>query len=113
MTSPTLDHTTEQVTPVQNSSTHRTRLREFQSQLVERMQAANAGALTQAKHLAVMIGQTRWLLSLHEAGEIVSVGAITKVPLTKDWFLGLTNVRGNLLSEGQPMVHIRKSGFHY
>lgn len=115
MTSPTLDRAIGQVTPAQDSSTHRTRLREFQSQLVERMQAANAGALTQANHLAVMIGQTRWLLSLHEAGEIVSVGAIAKVPLTKDWFLGLTNVRGNLLGvvdlacfHGMPPVSINK-----
>jgi twitching motility protein PilI len=45
-----------------------------------------------------MIGQARWLLNLQEAGEIVSVGTITKVPLTQDWFLGLTNIRGNLIS---------------
>lgn len=76
----------------------RTRLREFQTQLVERMQAASSGAVAQANQLAVMIGQTRWLLNLHEAGEIVAVGAITKVPLTKDWFLGMANVRGNLIS---------------
>jgi len=97
MTSPTVDHATGQTTLAQDSGARRTRLREFQAQLVERMQAANSGALAQANHLAVMIGQTRWLLSLHEAGEIVSVGAITKVPLTQDWFLGLANVRGNLL----------------
>lgn len=115
MTSPTLDHATGQATPAQDPSIRRTRLREFQSQLMERMQAANSGVLTQANHLAVMIGQTRWLLSLHEAGEIVSVGAIAKVPLTKDWFLGLTNVRGNLLSvvdlacfHGMPSVSINK-----
>lgn len=76
----------------------RTRLREFQTKLVERMQAATSGVATQASKLGVMIGQTRWLLSLQEAGEIVSVGQITKVPLTQDWFLGLTNIRGNLVS---------------
>jgi twitching motility protein PilI len=76
----------------------RTRLREFQAQLVERMQAAKSGTHAQANQLGVMIGQTRWLLNLHEAGEIVSVGAITKVPLTQDWFLGLANIRGNLIS---------------
>ena len=45
-----------------------------------------------------MIGETRWLLNLQEAGEIVSVGTVTPVPLTRDWFVGLINVRGNLVS---------------
>ncbi|HYD80566.1 MAG TPA: chemotaxis protein CheW [Paucimonas sp.] len=81
-----------------DTQARRTRLREFQAQLVERMQAARSGTHAQANQLGVMIGQTRWLLNLHEAGEIVSVGAITKVPLTQDWFLGLANVRGNLIS---------------
>jgi twitching motility protein PilI len=76
----------------------RTRLREFQSQLVERMQAAQSGVDTHVNQLGVLIGETRWLLSLQEAGEIVSVGAITPVPWTQDWFLGLTNIRGNLIS---------------
>lgn len=76
----------------------RTRLREFQTKLVERMQAATSGVATQASQLGVVIGQTRWLLNLQEAGEIVAVGQITKVPLTQDWFLGLTNIRGNLIS---------------
>src|SRR3954468_14119156 len=76
----------------------RTRLREFQAQLVERMQAARTGTDTRLNQLGVLIGDKRWLLNLQEAGEIVSVGAITKVPLTHDWFLGLTNIRGNLIS---------------
>lgn len=84
--------------PESDSAGRRTRLREFQTKLVERMQAATSGVATQASKLGVMIGQTRWLLSLQEAGEIVSVGQITKVPLTQDWFLGLTNIRGNLVS---------------
>ena len=91
------------------------RLREFQAQLVERMQAARSGAQTHVSQLGVMIGQARWLLNLQEAGEIISVGAITKVPLTHDWFLGLTNIRGNLISvidfahyQGQPLSQIDK-----
>ena len=81
-----------------DTAARRTRLREFQTQLVERMQAARAGADTRVSRLGVMIGQRRWLLSLQEAGEILSVGAITKVPLTHGWYLGLLNVRGNLIS---------------
>ncbi len=73
-------------------------MREFQTQLVERMQAARTGVDARVSQLGVMIGQRRCLLSLQEAGEIVSVGAITKVPLTHNWFLGLSNIRGNLIS---------------
>lgn len=81
-----------------DKGTRRTRLREFQAQLVERMQAVRSGSTGHVAQLGVMIGQTRWLLNLQEAGEIVSVGTITQVPLTQDWFLGLTNIRGNLIS---------------
>jgi twitching motility protein PilI len=81
-----------------DTGTRRTRLREFQSQLVARMQAATSGPPSQSSQLGVMIGESRWLLNLQEAGEIISVGSITKVPLTQSWFLGLTNVRGNLIS---------------
>lgn len=81
-----------------DAAARRTRLREFQTQLVERMQAAKTGVDTRVSQLGVMIGQRRWLLSLQEAGEIVSVGAITKVPLTHEWFLGLSSIRGNLIS---------------
>lgn len=81
-----------------DAGARRLRLREFQAQLVARMQAARTGAFVQTNQLGVMIGTERWLLNLQEAGEIVSVGTITRVPLTHPWFLGLTNVRGNLIS---------------
>jgi twitching motility protein PilI len=81
-----------------DSGARRLRLREFQAQLVERMQAARSGTDTQVRQLGVMIGGDRWLLNLREAGEIVAVGSITDVPLTQPWFLGLANVRGNLIS---------------
>jgi twitching motility protein PilI len=76
----------------------RTRLREFQAQLVERMQSARKGEDAHNSRLGVMMGGQRYLLDLQSAGEIVSVGAITKVPLTQPWFLGLTNIRGTLIS---------------
>jgi twitching motility protein PilI len=93
----------------------RTRLREFQARLVERMQAARSGEQQHASQLGVVIGQNRWLLDLQEAGEIISVGAIAKVPLTQSWFLGLITNRGNLISVvdfaaylGEPATHIDK-----
>ena len=82
------------------SADRRTRLREFQSQLLERMQVAREHASVNVSQLAVVIGDTNYLLNLHESGEIVStaqIGQISRVPLTQDWYLGLLNIRGNLI----------------
>lgn len=98
MTQSTSELVSDKVFKKPDAAGRRTRLREFQTQLVERMQAARSGVDVRANQLGVMIGETRWLLNLQEAGEIVAVGSITPVPLTKDWFLGLTNIRGNLIS---------------
>lgn len=81
-----------------DSGVRRTRLREFQAQLVERMQAAQRGGFSQLNQLGILIGQNRYLLDLREAGEIVSAGLLTEVPLTRDWYVGLSNIRGNLTS---------------
>jgi twitching motility protein PilI len=75
----------------------RARLRDFQSNLVERMQAVKRGAGMPVNHLGVMVAGQRWLLDLKQAGEITTIAAITPVPLTQDWYLGLSNMRGNLV----------------
>ena len=98
MSQPTSKPAPEKIYGRPDAAARRTRLREFQAQLVERMQAARSGVDARVNQLGVMIGQTRWLLNLQEAGEIVSVGTITPVPLTREWFLGLSNIRGNLIS---------------
>jgi twitching motility protein PilI len=83
---------------ISKSVARRARLRDFQAQLMERMQAAKAGSHVRANQLGVLIGRTRYLIDLREAGEIVSSGNLTQVPLTKAWYLGLSNVRGSLTS---------------
>jgi twitching motility protein PilI len=88
----------EQPSIKQTAANRRTRLRDFQTQLMERMQSAKAGAHIGASLLGVLIGQNRFLIDLREAGEIVSSGNLTQVPLTQDWYLGVSNVRGNLTS---------------
>lgn len=75
----------------------RTRLRQYQEQLLERMQAARTSKGAAAHQLGVEIGGVRYLLDLLEAGEIVPVPALAVVPLTQAWYLGLANVRGNLV----------------
>jgi twitching motility protein PilI len=73
------------------------RLHEFQARLLERMEAARDGSGMRDSRLGVMIGDRRCLLDLREAGEIVNLIAVTKVPLARDWYLGLSNVRGSLI----------------
>jgi twitching motility protein PilI len=75
----------------------RTRLRQYQVQLLERMQAARTNTGTRIQQLGVMIGSERYLLELTQTAEIVSLGAVTAVPLTQPWYLGLANIRGNLI----------------
>lgn len=75
----------------------RTRLHAFQVELVERMRAARSGLDARSNQLGVVVGNVHCLLNLQETGEIVTLGALTEVPLTQDWFLGLMNVRGNLV----------------
>ena len=80
------------------AAARRLRMRDFQTRLVDRMQAARSGTDVRAGQLGVLIGETRWLFDLQQAGEIVAVGAMTRVPLTQPWFLGLANIRGSLIS---------------
>jgi twitching motility protein PilI len=75
----------------------RTRLRQYQEQLLERMQAARSGSGAPIQQLGMQVGASRYLLDLLEAGEIVPPVPLTRVPLTVPWYLGLANVRGSLL----------------
>jgi twitching motility protein PilI len=81
----------------QKGAARRARLRQYQEQLLERMQAARTSSGARAHQLGVEIGGVRYLLDLVEAGEIVPLPALAAVPLTQPWYLGLANVRGNLL----------------
>ncbi|HEU4852245.1 MAG TPA: chemotaxis protein CheW [Telluria sp.] len=85
-------------------SARRTRLREYQTQLLERVQAARTSRGQRASLLGVQAGGAsgtapgqRLLLDLAQAGEIVTAAPLTRVPLTQPWYLGLANIRGNLI----------------
>jgi twitching motility protein PilI len=80
----------------------RTRLRQYQEQLLERMQAARTSTGARANQLGVEIGGAGYLIDLTETGEIVPVPPLASVPLTHPWYLGLANVRGNLIG----VVHL-------
>jgi len=74
----------------------RSRLRQYQMQLLERMQAAKTGAAASGRELGVTIAGQRCLLDLTQVSEIVPLQPVTPVPLAHDWYQGLTNIRGNL-----------------
>lgn len=69
-------------------------LREFQENLVRRLNEASTA--DRRTLLGVLAGESRWLLPLAEAGEILPVPPLAEVPLTRPWFRGLANVRGTL-----------------
>jgi twitching motility protein PilI len=73
----------------------RASLREFQEALSRRI-AASAGTVREDVRLGVRAGNRLWLLRLPDAGEILSIPPLTPVPLTRPWFRGMANVRGNL-----------------
>ena len=72
-------------------------LREFQQGLVSRIQNATEATVTSAR-LGVQAGPENWLLELTDASEVVPLPRLTPVPLTRPWFCGVANVRGNLYS---------------
>ena len=69
-------------------------LHEFQAHLASRL----AGASTQsaAGLLGFQTGGDYWLIKLSDSGEIIPLTPLTGVPLTKPWFVGIANIRGNL-----------------
>jgi len=80
-----------------DAAERRSRLRQYQVQLLARMQAARTNTGARVNQLGVAMGDERYLLDLTTAGEIVSVVPVTAVPLTQAWYLGLANIRGSLV----------------
>lgn len=75
---------------------NRQALRELQTRLAERLQAARTQAVQGASWLAVQAGGRNYLLPLEQAGEIFSWSGVLRVPYTSAWFWGVANLRGNL-----------------
>ena len=71
-------------------------LSEFQAHLARRLAGASEQAA--AGLLGVLSGSDYWLLSLSDSGEVVPLPTLTNVPLTRPWYVGIANIRGNLYS---------------
>lgn len=74
---------------------NREALRELQSRLASRLQAAKAEGLS-ISWLAVRAGGLDYLLPLAQSGEIFPLPAVQTVPYSQSWFLGVVNLRGGL-----------------
>jgi twitching motility protein PilI len=74
---------------------NREALRELQSRLASRLQAARAEGV-QASWLAVESAGSKYLFPLAQSGEIFPFTATQPVPYTQPWFLGVANLRGGL-----------------
>lgn len=94
-------------------------LRDFQAYLAGRLSEAAAG-MRGATWLGFETNKKRWLVDLTDSGEVVQMTndtVILPVPLTLPWFLGLTNIRGNLyavsdfsvLSGGAPVPRVSQA----
>jgi twitching motility protein PilI len=73
----------------------RVSLKEFQEGLASRLRAASTEAAPSAR-LGFEAGSQQWLVKLDNAGEVLQVPGIQRVPLTQPWFLGVANIRGSL-----------------
>jgi twitching motility protein PilI len=72
-------------------------LRTFQQELATRLSAKTA-AQVESSRLGLACAGEQWLVRLGDAGEVVALPPVADVPLTKPWFRGLANIRGNLYS---------------
>jgi len=70
-------------------------LRAFQQELSERLKHKTA-AQVDSLRLALECGEVSWLVRLGDTGEVLPMPEPVPVPLTKPWFLGVTNIRGGL-----------------
>jgi len=72
-------------------------LRDLQSRLAEKLDAAKAGVVgTAASWLAVDANGSKFLFPLSQSGEIYPLTPTHQVAHTKDWFIGVANLRGAL-----------------
>ncbi|MES2973746.1 MAG: chemotaxis protein CheW [Pseudomonadota bacterium] len=74
---------------------NREALRELQSRLATRLQAARTEGVS-ASWLAVEAAGGKYLFPLSQSGEIFPLATTQPVPYTQRWFLGVANLRGGL-----------------
>ncbi|QNM96491.1 chemotaxis protein CheW [Chitinimonas koreensis] len=53
---------------------------------------------TATTKLGIQVGDASWLVDLTDVSEVLPVPGMVDVPLTRRWFKGVANIRGNLFS---------------
>ena len=71
------------------------KLREYHENLSARVSEVE-GAAGVSSRMAFLVGQAPWLVNMEDVSEVMPLPDLTPVPLTRPWYLGVTNVRGNL-----------------
>jgi len=74
---------------------NREALRELQTRLASRLQAARLEGMSVA-WLALRVGGKNLLFPLGQSGEIFPLTSLQPVPYARDWFRGVINIRGGL-----------------
>ncbi len=69
----------------------------FQQELAARLAAKTTQQVEQSR-LGLACAGKQWLIRLADAGEVIAVPTMATVPLTRSWYLGISNIRGNLYS---------------
>jgi len=73
----------------------RLNLRAFQQELSTRLAAKTAAQVEQSR-LGIQCAGGQWLIRLADAGEVIAIPTVASVPMTRPWYLGIANIRGNL-----------------
>lgn len=76
---------------------HSETLQALQTRLADRLQAVQTEAGREAQWLAVQAGGRNYLVPLTQAGEIYPWQMPKALPYTQPWFMGVVNLRGNLM----------------
>ena len=74
---------------------NREALRELQTRLASRLQAARSEGLS-VRWLAAHVGTARYLFPLAQCGEIFPWTPVQPAAYTQTWFMGVANLRGGL-----------------
>lgn len=71
-------------------------LQVFQQRLSAKIQAAQTQASVELLRLHVRIQGRSLFFALPETSQVIEVSTVTRIPLTQPWFIGLSNIRGEL-----------------
>lgn len=74
----------------------RTNLREYQIAVADRLKQLTREGGQVASKLGFVAGGINWFVNLYDVAEVLPVPPVVPIPLTKPYFHGMCNVRGNL-----------------